>query len=281
MLNYWDSLSLLMTSPCLSSPFSGYLWLCRHISHLQPVRKHLSAWGGLQSAVGVLASFGWPDRKQFLPSHSPHAHPPGPMTWDSLSIPCLRLIQTPNNRPEAPEPPSFAGCCCSVVQSCPALCDPMDCSMPGFPVLMDCSMPGFPVLHCHPELAQTHVHGVSDAIQSSRPLSSPSPLHLQEAKAKTKNVYQLTAQRHRPCFKISRYQTDYPSFNPGGWACVGRNFLLERDKQLLKSPILTYADANTFPPLQPFRASLSFPSSSKWPLVEGALARNHFFSFFF
>ena len=38
-------------------------------------------------------------------------------------------------------------CCCSVSQSCLTICDPMDCSMPGCPVL-----------HHHPELAQTHVH---------------------------------------------------------------------------------------------------------------------------
>ena len=40
---------------------------------------------------------------------------------------------------------------------------------------MDCSTPGFPVLHHLPELAQTHVHWVSDAIQPSHPLLSPSP----------------------------------------------------------------------------------------------------------
>ena len=49
----------------------------------------------------------------------------------------------------------------SVAQSCPTLCDPMNCSMPGFPVH-----------HQHPELAQTHVHQVSDAIQQSHPLPS-------------------------------------------------------------------------------------------------------------
>ena len=49
-------------------------------------------------------------------------------------------------------------------QSCPTLCGPMDCSMPGFPVH-----------HQYPELAQTHVHWAGDAIQPSRPLSSPSP----------------------------------------------------------------------------------------------------------
>ena len=40
---------------------------------------------------------------------------------------------------------------------------------------MDCSTPGFPVHHQLPELTQTHVHQVSDAIQSSYPQSSPSP----------------------------------------------------------------------------------------------------------
>ena len=40
---------------------------------------------------------------------------------------------------------------------------------------MDYSMPGLPVHHQLPELAQTYVHRVSDAIQPSHPLSSPSP----------------------------------------------------------------------------------------------------------
>ena len=40
---------------------------------------------------------------------------------------------------------------------------------------INCSMPGFPVHHHLPELAQTHVHWVGDAIQPSHPLSSPSP----------------------------------------------------------------------------------------------------------
>ena len=52
----------------------------------------------------------------------------------------------------------------SVAQSCPTLCDPMNCSTPGLPVH-----------HQLPEFTQTHVHRVSDAIQPSHPLSSPSP----------------------------------------------------------------------------------------------------------
>ena len=52
----------------------------------------------------------------------------------------------------------------SVTQSCLTLCDPMDCSTPGLPVY-----------HQLQDFTQTHVHWVSDAIQPSRPLSSPSP----------------------------------------------------------------------------------------------------------
>ena len=51
-----------------------------------------------------------------------------------------------------------------VAQSCPTLCD-----------LMDCSTPGLPVHHQLPELTQTPVHWVGDAIQPSHPLSFPSP----------------------------------------------------------------------------------------------------------
>ena len=52
----------------------------------------------------------------------------------------------------------------SVTQSCPTLCDPMNRSTTGLPVH-----------HQLPEFTQTHVHWVSDAIQPSHPLSSPSP----------------------------------------------------------------------------------------------------------
>ena len=52
----------------------------------------------------------------------------------------------------------------SIAQSCLTLCNPMDCSTPGFPVHQQL-----------PEPTQTHVHCVSDAIQPSHPLSFPSP----------------------------------------------------------------------------------------------------------
>ena len=56
-------------------------------------------------------------------------------------------------------------CChCSVAKLCPTLCDPMNYSTPGFPLL-----------YYLPEFAQTHVHWVNDAIQLSHPLSSHFP----------------------------------------------------------------------------------------------------------
>ena len=54
-------------------------------------------------------------------------------------------------------------CHCSMAQFHPTLCDPLDCSMPDFPV------------HYLPEFAQTHVLSVGDAVQLSHPLSPPSP----------------------------------------------------------------------------------------------------------
>ena len=52
----------------------------------------------------------------------------------------------------------------SAAQSCPTLCDPMNCRSPGLPVHNQL-----------PEFTQTRVHRVGDAIQPSHPLSSPSP----------------------------------------------------------------------------------------------------------
>ena len=75
--------------------------------------------------------------------------------------PALQVNSLPSEKPEKPfYPHQFS----SVVQSCLTLCD-----------CMDCSTPGLPVHHQLPEFTRTHVHCVSDAIQPSHPLSSPSP----------------------------------------------------------------------------------------------------------
>ena len=104
--------------------------------------------------------------------------------------------------------PLLACMCAKSPRSCPTLCDSVDCSQPGSSVhrilqartlewiavpssrllssvqvssvaqlclTLDCSAPAFPVHHQLPELPQTPVHQVSDAIQPSHPLSPPSP----------------------------------------------------------------------------------------------------------
>ena len=62
------------------------------------------------------------------------------------------------------KPPSTSVQFSSVAQSCQTLCNPMNCSMPGLPVH-----------HQLPEFTRTHIHRVSDGIQPSHALSSPSP----------------------------------------------------------------------------------------------------------
>ena len=84
----------------------------------------------------------------------------GPEAESRLHIPVLMLsVTSPLELPQLCSV-QFS----SVTQSCLTLCDPMDSSMPGFPVH-----------HQLLELAQMHVHRVSDAVQPTHPLSSPSP----------------------------------------------------------------------------------------------------------
>ena len=85
----------------------------------------------------------------------------------------------------------------SVAQWCPSLCDPRDCSMPGFPVH-----------HQLLELAQTHVHCVSDAIQPSHPLSSPSPAF---NLSQHQGLFQWVSALHQEA-KVSELQLQHQSF---------------------------------------------------------------------
>ena len=81
-----------------------------------------------------------------------------------IVVPGSSVLQADSLPSELPGKHSTMCCYFSVAQSCPTLCNPMDCSMPGFPVLRHLS-----------EFAQTHVLWVGDAIQPSHPLSSPFP----------------------------------------------------------------------------------------------------------
>ena len=78
---------------------------------------------------------------------------------------CLLLCQACSLPLAPPEKPEYALVqFSSVIQPCPTLCNPMDCSPSGLLVH-----------HQLLELAQTHAHPVGDSIQSSHPLLSPSP----------------------------------------------------------------------------------------------------------
>ena len=74
------------------------------------------------------------------------------------------------------------GCCCSASKSSLTLCDAMDCSMPGFPVL-----------HYFLKFAQTHVSWVGNAIQPSHPLRPPSPFAFNLSQLQSLPVSQLFA----------------------------------------------------------------------------------------
>ena len=98
----------------------------------------------------------------------PQFHPkPGPFHFPSATIPSQSSLlpggtcHEPLHRHQGETLPMLCYCY-SVTQSCSALCDPMDCSTPGFPV------------HNLPEFAQTYVQRVNDSIQPSHPLPPPS-----------------------------------------------------------------------------------------------------------
>ena len=90
------------------------------------------------------------------------------------------------------------GYCCSVAKSCLTLCDPMDCSTPGIPVL-----------HYLPELAKNHIYWVRDVIQQSHLLSSPSlpAFNL----AQHQGLFQWINSSHQVA-KVLEFQLQHQSF---------------------------------------------------------------------
>ena len=86
----------------------------------------------------------------------------------------------------------------SVAQSCLTLCDRMNCSMPGLPVH-----------HQLPEFTQTYAHWVSDAIQPSHPLSSPSPPAPNPSQHQS--LFQWVNSSHEVA-KVLKFQLQHHSF---------------------------------------------------------------------
>ena len=86
----------------------------------------------------------------------------------------------------------------SITQSCLALCNPVDCSTPGLPVHHQLS-----------EFTQTHAHLVGDAIQSSHPLSSPSPHTFNLSQHES--LFKRVSSSHQVA-KVLEFQLQHPSF---------------------------------------------------------------------
>ena len=91
----------------------------------------------------------------------------------------------------------------SVVQSCPTLCNPTNCSMPGLPVH-----------HQLPESTQTYVHQFGDAIQQSHPLLSPYPPSLNLSK--DQGLFKWVSSSHQVA-KVLEFQLQHrpSSEHPG------------------------------------------------------------------
>ena len=99
---------------------------------------------------------------------------------------------------------------------------------------MDCSMPSFPVHHKLPELAQTHVHQVSDAIQPSHPLSSPSPPAFNLSQPQ--GLFKWVNSSHEVA-KVLELQLQHQSFqNTQDWSPLGwTGWISLQSKWTLKS----------------------------------------------
>ena len=122
---------------------SSHLILCRPLLLLPPIPASIRVLSN-ESTLGMR----WPKYWSFSFSIIPSKEHPG-----LIFFCCHFLLQCMNVKSES-----------EVAQSCPTLRDSVDCSTPGLPVH-----------HQLPEFTQTHIHQVSDAIQPSHPLSSPSP----------------------------------------------------------------------------------------------------------
>ena len=96
---------------------------------------------------------------------------------------------------------------------------------------MDCSTPGFPVLHQLPELAQTHVHWVGDAIQPSHPLSSPSsPIF---NLSQHQGLFQGVSSSHQVAKVLASASTSVLPMNIEDWFPLGL-LLVKSRYQILK-----------------------------------------------
>ena len=145
------------------SCYSRYLFIqSTDVSWVLPVWPTLLQMPEIYWWTGQMKSLAWCRYLSVLLILCPTHQTSSPLCIQQLtSVVCITWALHPL------APSINCSCCCSVAKSCLTLSDPMDCSMPDFPDL-----------HYLPEFAQTHVHWVSDATQSSHSLSPSSPLAL-------------------------------------------------------------------------------------------------------
>ena len=141
-LGRWSTLSTLLRLPCFTAPPSSPSLGVGGIN----IMTNTCHW--LLCLCVSTSGRGWRGCKSY-PQHQKGGTQSSPLGW--YHTPVLGSVSV-----------QFSSVAQS--QSCPTLCDPMNRSMSGLPVH-----------HQLPEFTQTHVHRVSDAIQPSHPLSSPSP----------------------------------------------------------------------------------------------------------
>ena len=145
----------------------------------------------------------------------------------------------------------------SVAQLCPTLCDPINCSTPGLPVH-----------HQLPEFTQTHVHQVSDAVQPSHPLSSPSPTAPNLSQHQSFPMSQLFAWGGQST-GVSALESVLPK-NTQGWSPLKWTGWISLQSKGLSRVFFNI----TVQKHQFFGAQLSSQSDShihKWPLVKPKL----------
>ena len=150
-------------------------------------------WQGLLEKTGIHQwknGVAIADKQRMLPHQALTSQPPQQCTLGGLRMGMHRVLA-----------PEGCCCCCSVAQLCLTLCHPMDCSTPGVPV------------HHHlPEFAQTYVHWVSDAIQPSHPLLSPSPPDLNLSQHQ--GLFQWVSSSHQVT-KVLALQPQHQSLQQG------------------------------------------------------------------
>ena len=140
----------------------------------------------------------------------------------------------------------------SVTQSCPTLCDPMNCSTPGLSVH-----------HQLLEFTQTHVHWVGDAIQPSHPLSSPSPPVPNPSHHQS--LFQWVSYLHQVAKVLVLASTSVLPMNTQDWSSLGwTGWISLQSKGLSRVFSSTTVQKDQF-----FGAQLSSQSNSHihtWPL---------------